>query len=207
LDVKLSDKSADEVQELQPLIESALWIFGPEFESVEYTSNRGMTTVIRELFGVETSGSRNRPDFVILPEGSVGLYSRESFGPDYEVNGVASVVVVEIKKPGIPISGSQKDQAWKYVKELLERGLITRSTMVNCFVLGSEIDPTETDSIKRQDDRVIITPMNYGTFIRRGERRMMNLREKLREAPFLKEQGLNIDEFSPREPNEQLVLV
>ena len=61
------------------------------------------------------------------------------------MNGVASLVVAEIKKPGITISATQKEHAWKYVKELQERGLMTRATMVNCFVLGSTIDPTETD--------------------------------------------------------------
>ncbi|MGO4686094.1 hypothetical protein [Hyphomicrobium sp. 2TAF46] len=74
LDIKLRNTSADEVKELQPLIESALWIFGPEFESVEYTSNRGMTTVVREIFGDKSKiGSLNRPDFVIVPQGSVGF--------------------------------------------------------------------------------------------------------------------------------------
>lgn len=184
LDLKLHDKTADEVKELQPLIESALWIFGPEFESVEYTSNRGMTTVIREIFGNKTkTGSLNRPDFVIVPEGSVGFYSREAYGADHEVNGVASLVVAEIKRPGIPISGPHKEQAWKYVSELLSRGLIDRSTMVHCFVLGSEIDPAEADPITRGYDRVVISPIAYPTFIRRGERRMMDLKNKLSEAP------------------------
>src|SRR5690606_20136982 len=55
LDTKLRDPESDEVQDLQPLLENSLWVFGPEFESIEYTSNRGMTTVIRSLFGRETT--------------------------------------------------------------------------------------------------------------------------------------------------------
>jgi hypothetical protein len=60
---------------LQPLFERGLWMFGPEFESVEFTSNRSMTTVVRQFFergGVDAS--RSRPDFVVLPDSSVGLY-------------------------------------------------------------------------------------------------------------------------------------
>ena len=34
LDRKLSDPSMDEVGDLQPLIEKSLWVFGPEFESL-----------------------------------------------------------------------------------------------------------------------------------------------------------------------------
>jgi hypothetical protein len=45
--VKTEDSATDEMQELQPLFGQALWIFGPQYESIEYTSNRGMTTVIR----------------------------------------------------------------------------------------------------------------------------------------------------------------
>jgi len=65
-----------EVQELQPLFKRGLWIFGPEFETIHYTSNEGMTTVIQDLFGQkDLKGSQNRPDFAILPDGTAGLYS------------------------------------------------------------------------------------------------------------------------------------
>src|SRR5690606_2315748 len=46
LDVKLRDETLDEVGDLQPLFDRSLWVFGPEFESLEFTSNRGMTEVI-----------------------------------------------------------------------------------------------------------------------------------------------------------------
>lgn len=51
LDAKLHDETMDEVADLQPLFERSLWVFGPEFESLEFTSNRGMTTVINKIFG------------------------------------------------------------------------------------------------------------------------------------------------------------
>ena len=43
--------STDELHELQPLFARGLWIFGPEYESVEFTSNRSMATVIRQYPG------------------------------------------------------------------------------------------------------------------------------------------------------------
>ncbi len=143
LDLKLRDASVSEVQELQPLFDRSLWIFGPKFESIEFTSNKGMTTVIREIFGGEEQGSRNRTDIVVLPEGSVGFYSRDSHGEDREVNGVASLVVVEIKKPGVTIGDDEMNQGWKYVKELKARGYINTSTKVHCFVLGSDVEAAE----------------------------------------------------------------
>jgi hypothetical protein len=98
-----------------------------------------MTEVIRKLFGSDEQGSRQRPDFVMLPDGSVGFYSRDSHDLGHEVDGVAHLALAEIKKPGVRIG--QKGQAWRYVKELIQRGFVKDSTPVTCFVLGSAIEP------------------------------------------------------------------
>jgi hypothetical protein len=191
LDLKLRDESMDEVADLQPLFERSLWVFGPEFESIEFTSNKGMTEVIRKVFGETMTGSRNRPDFVIVPEGSVGFYSRDAYDNGHEVGGVARLVVAEIKKVGVTIGMDQKQQAWKYVSELLRRGLLDETSDVTCFVLGSKVDPTETGISTHNNGRVSVVPMSYDVFIRRAERRMLGLRARLREAPFL--QGHDLD--------------
>ncbi len=207
LDKKLRDESADEVGDLQPLFERSLWVFGPEFESLEFTSNRGMTTVIQEIFGVDAEGSRQRPDFVMLPDGSVGLYSRDAHDLGHDVDGVARLVIAEIKKPGVTVGSDQKGQAWRYVKELIERGLITDATTTTCYVLGSKIHAAERGHRTEWDGRVTIIPMTYDTFVRRAEKRMLGLRDKLKEAPFLKERGLDGDAFlKPPQPNTEDLL-
>jgi hypothetical protein len=110
LDTKLRDEAMDEVADLQPLFERSLWVFGPEFESIEFTSNKGMTEVIRKIFGVKQSGSRSRPDFVMLPDGSVGLYSRDAHDMGHEVDGVSRLVVArfaineKISRLGCPVN-------------------------------------------------------------------------------------------------------
>ena len=40
---------ADELHDLQPLFERGLWIFGPEYESVDFRSNRGLAEVIGKI--------------------------------------------------------------------------------------------------------------------------------------------------------------
>lgn len=199
LDNKLRDETMDEVGDLQPLFERSLWVFGPEFESLEFTSNRGMTEVIRKIFGSDKIGSRQRPDFVILPDGSVGLYSRDAHDLGHDVDGVSRLVVAEIKRPGIAIGSEQKDQAWRYVKELRNKGLLTEAATITCYVLGSRIDKDESAHRTEWDGRVTIIPMSYNTFIRRAEKRMLGLREKLKEAPFLRD----IDETFLEPPQEQ----
>ncbi|TKV70362.1 ATP-binding protein [Rhizobium sp. AU243] len=203
LDSKLHDETMDEVADLQPLFERSLWVFGPEFESLEFTSNRGMTTVISKVFGKKQKGSLQRPDFVMLPDGSVGFYSRDSHDLGGEVDGVARLVITEIKKPGVVIGGKEKNQPWRYVEELLEKGLLTDSATVTCFVLGSQIKSTEAGIDTKYDGRVTIIPMTYVTFVKRAEKRMLGLRDKLKDVPFLKDQGLDTEAFlRPQHPRQ-----
>jgi Histidine kinase-, DNA gyrase B-, and HSP90-like ATPase len=202
LDTKLRDDAMDEVADLQPLFESSLWVFGPEFESIEFTSNKGMTEVIRKMFGSPLAGSRNRPDFVMVPDGSVGFYSRDAYDTDHEVGGVSRLVVAEIKKVGVTIGSEQKVQAWKYVRELMGKGLLTEASTVTCFVLGSKVEPTESGETTHSNGRVTIRAMAYEVFIRRAEQRMLGLRNKLRDAPFLQGHDLGGDQIARRTPHQ-----
>jgi len=69
LRIKLQKVGIDEVHELQPLFERGLWMFGAQFESIDFTSNVGMTQVIKTIFKDKAGkGTRNRPDFVALPD-------------------------------------------------------------------------------------------------------------------------------------------
>ena len=186
LRLKTADSKTDEVRELQPLIGRALWIFGPQFESIEFTSNQGMTSVIRKFFDKKASGSLNRPDFVIRPDSSIGFYSRPSFDGEFNESGTDALVVVELKKPGVLLGEDEKAQAWKYIKELKQKGYVTDSTRVSAFVLGDIIDPNEVEP-RLEGDRVVIRPQLYSTFIGQAEKRMMNLSKRLSDAPFMRE--------------------
>lgn len=182
---KTSNPETDEVQELQPLFGQALWIFGPQYESIEFTSNRGMTTVIKTLFDGQQRGSRNRPDFVVTPSSSVGFYARPSFDADANENGTDVLIIVELKKPGVILGTDEKAQVWKYVRELIQKGYVTDRTTVFGYVLGDRIDPTETGE-RKEGDRTIIRPMLYSSFIGQAEKRMLNLHRRLTDAPFMK---------------------
>lgn len=125
---KSSNPASDEVHDLQPLFHQGLWVLGPQFESIEFTSNQTMATVVQKLFKAP-GGSQNRPDFVITPDSSIGFYSRPSFDESFNEDGVAELVVVELKRPGIPIKSEQVEQAWKYIDELIDKGLVKRSDL------------------------------------------------------------------------------
>lgn len=188
LQSKVLSKTTDEVQELQPLFHRGLWIFGPEYETIEYTSNQGMTTVIQNLFKeVTLTGSRKRPDFAIIPDGTVGLYSLPQYDAEGAEIGIDRLTIVELKKPNIPISTDQKNQAWGYVKELFERGLLSNSTRIMCFVLGSEVDPHEREDRTERSGLVTIRPLDYDIVMRRAKSRLLNLYDKMKHVSFLQE--------------------
>lgn len=196
LKAKIQIAGIDEVHELQPLFEKGLWMFGPQFESIEFTSNRGMTTVIRDLFRDKSGkGTLNRPDFVVLPDCSVGFYARSSYDDDYNEDGVEHVVIVDLKTTKLTLGSKEKEQVWKYVKELKNKGYIKKSTRVDGFVLGDEIEQGEGGVRTEDDNQVKIMPMLYDTILCRAEKRLLNLHSKVKDAPFLAEQQEQLQKF------------
>ncbi len=91
------------------------------------------------------------------------------------------------------------------MKELRAKGLVTDATEVTCYVLGSQIDPNETD-VDSKGARVKIIAMTYNTFIRRAEKRMLGLRDQLRDAPFLADLGIDTVAFLDPKPPLQSAL-
>ena len=194
LRIKTASENTLEVQDLQPLFREGLWIFGPEFETIHFTSNEGMTSVIQDLFGrKDLMGSRNRPDFAVLPDGTVGLYSYPEYDDQGGEIGPAKLVVVELKAPDVPIGDNEKGQCWKYIRELIQKGLLSERTKVQGFVLGRTINQVDREERTEYGGRVRILPLDFGTVLQRADSRLLKLRDKIKSAPFL--QNIEIDQF------------
>lgn len=187
LQSRVLNNNSDEVQDLQPLFHRGLWIFGPEYETIDFTSNQGMTKVIQTIFGIEQKASSKRPDFAILKDSSVGLYSYPKYDDEGGEVGIDRLTIVELKRPGVPLGNEEVNQSWKYVKELLDKGLLKKYSKVNCFVLGSELVPFEAEKTTKMDGAVIIQPLDYDTVMRRAKSRLLNLFDKVKNAPYLED--------------------
>jgi hypothetical protein len=60
-----------------------------------------MTNVIKTIFKDEGGkGTRNRPDFVALPDSSVGFYARASYDESHDEDGVEHLVIIDLKTTG-----------------------------------------------------------------------------------------------------------
>ncbi len=201
---KIRNSGIDEVHELQPIFEKGLWMLGPQFESIEFTSNKGMTHVIKTLFkDCSCSGSRNRPDFVILADSSVGFYARPSYDNEFNENGVNHLVIVDLKTTGLKIGSREKDQVWKYIKELQGKGYINSTTTVHGFILGDEIEQGEGEPRNENNNRTSIVPILYDTLLVRAEKRMLNLNDKVKDAPCLSSQQEELLKFINNIPVKQ----
>lgn len=177
----LVDKDVDELKVIHPLIEQGLWIFGPEYEGVSFTSNKGLRTVFRDLLGDRKSFIDQpllRPDIVAVAE----VFSRDSYGEDGEVNGLDKVLILELKRGGSIVSESEMQQMGRYARRISKSGNIRPNGTVVGFLLGSRLGD-DTDKIRiGESNRISIEARTYQTIIRQAHSRTFNLREKISAA-------------------------
>lgn len=179
-----------EVQELQPMIEKCLWMFGPEYESIEYTSNQSIATCFQKYLGKKASQpvSKNRPDFTVIPDGAVSFYSTPEYDEiEAHETGIRRLVIIELKAPGIKLGREEKSQPFKYVDEFTSIGLISENTKVTAFVLGAKKD-SKLQMAPSQENNTTVHILFFSTLLERAESRMLRLRERLHldsRAPFL----------------------
>ena len=205
LESLVENPSSDELHELQPLFEKGLWIFGPEYESIQFTSNKSLYTVIRKLIGdkeVKIETHRKRPDFVALPNASIGIYSSDSFDENGDVSGLEKVLIVEIKRGGFVINSEEMHQAEAYADEIRKSGKVNRDTQIDVFVLGTEIAESAREPV-RKGDHTRIQSETYSTTLRKAHARTFHLLKKIEEAKDIELYDKDIEEVlkKPKQSN------
>jgi hypothetical protein len=164
---------ADELHDLQPLFERGLWIFDPEYEAVDFRSNRGLAEVIGKfLGGAGCKPPKKRPDFVVLPESSIGAYCADAYDTTGEICGIRKVAILELKKGGYCVTQKEADQARDYAKEIRKAGRVNATTEIVTYVLGATLE----DGLESSEygKNIHIIPTIY--------QRTFNLQKRLLEA-------------------------
>lgn len=173
--------TTDELHELQPLFARGLWVFGPEYESVDFTSNRAMATVIRGLLKATIDDpTRRRPDLVALPDRSVCCYAADGFDDHGEVADIRKVLVVELKKGGFKLGVDELRQGEDYALELRRANLVSDATEIVVYVLGSKLADEACED--RKVGAIMVRPMTYERILKRAHARTFNLQRRLTEA-------------------------
>jgi hypothetical protein len=119
---------------------------------------------------------------------------RASYDENHDEDGVEHLVIIDLKTTGLALGSKEKDQVWKYVKELREKGYLKKYTRVDGFVLGDKIEHGENEPTKHGEE-VKISPLLYDTILIRAEKRLLNLHTKVKDAPFLLEQQEALAKF------------
>ena len=183
-----SDKDVDELRVLHPLITEARWVFGPEFDSPEYTSNKTLQTATREIFNVEIEegyfeNPRNRPDIVLLGDSTVSVTGTEDFSHESGLLELKRVLIIEIKRGGFEIKRKERDQGVHYTEDFTACKSIIGNPYVTTFIVGEriseKIQPTQTIKNGSDIERGIVRVTTYSQLVDTAERRLFRLRESL----------------------------
>lgn len=179
------DKVSDELHTLHPLVTEARWLFGPEYDSPEYTSNVSLTTAVRELFKKRATESaflnaRKRPDLIVLADATISAVATEQFDEANGLSTMKDILLVELKRGQSEIGREDMNQASDYVDDLLSSGLIDGAPRVRAFVVGHRANE-KMQTVRGIGDpergRVWVT--TYYQLIRTAHKRLFKLRDQL----------------------------
>ncbi len=184
LETLLESKSSDELHDIHPLFDRGLWIFGPEYESIGFMSNRALSTIVKEFLqdqGTVIEKPLRRPDFIALPNSSICVYSSDAYDERSEVCGISKVLIVELKRGGFKVTRKERQQALDYASEIRKSGKIQKTTAMVGFVLGTTVAEEAKDSVSEGHHTVVYT-RPYSTVLRQAHARTFDLVRKLETA-------------------------
>lgn len=179
-----SDPNTDELHVLHPLISQARWLFGVEYDTPNYTFNRRLSTVVKELLDGAlkedtTINWNKRPDLVYAADHTVSATCVE----DFDENGfscVDKILIIELKKGGFCIGRNEIVQAEGYVESIYKGNKLNSKPKIKAYVVGDEVDPS-TSHHKTQEDFGEVFAYTYDQLVRTAEKRLFNLKTKLEE--------------------------
>lgn len=188
---KLSkDEDVDELHVLHPLVTAARWLFGPEFESAEYSSNRqlqnAVETVFKKKIGKEVfNNHRKRPDIVVLNDATASITGTEVFDNETSLSTVNKVLIIELKRGKFKLTREERNQAQGYVEDFVNCGSLIGTPYIEAFVVGEsfseKIQPISTVQNENKVEMGKIRITTYGQLVDTAEKRLFGLRQKLSE--------------------------
>ena len=183
---KLSgDPKIDELKILHPLVTGARWLFGPEFDSAEYTSNRQLKTVVKKIFKIDPSSNsfeneRKRPDLFILSKSTASVTGAEQYNIDTNLLEIRQILIIELKRGGSSLSRANRDQAVHYVEDFIGCKELTGSPNIFAFVVGDTVSGKIVGKHKVGDTGYVYVT-TFAQLVDTAKRRLFNLKEKLTE--------------------------
>lgn len=188
---KLSnDSDVDELHVLHPLIANARWIFGPEFDSPEYSSNSQLHTTVEKVFGKKINrnafiNNKKRPDIVVLANSTMSATATLDYN---DVNGITTlnrILLIELKRGGFKLGREERNQAVGYVEDFVSCGTLLGNPYISAFVVGEsfseKVQPIQTIENENKIEVGKVQICLFSQLVDSSERRLFNLRGRLSE--------------------------
>lgn len=183
---KLSgDSQIDELKILHPLVTGARWLFGPEFDSAEYTSNQQLRTIVKKIFKLDSNATafendQKRPDLFLLSNSTASVTGAEQFNIDNNLLEMRRILIIELKRGGSSLSRANRDQAVHYVEDFIGCADLTGNPSIFAFVVGETVSGKVVGK-QRVGDTGHVCVTTFAQLVDTAKRRLFNLREKLTE--------------------------
>lgn len=185
-----SDPDVDELHVLHPLVSGARWLFGPEFESPEYSSNRQLQTAVEQVFKKKIDptvflNNKKRPDIVLLKDSTASVTGIEAFDSDSGLATVNKILIIELKRGGFNLTRDERNQAQGYVEDFMNCGRLIGAPYIEAFVIGQSfaknLQPITTVKNANDVEMGKIRLSTFSQLIDTAEKRLFGLRDKLNE--------------------------
>jgi hypothetical protein len=186
---KLSnDSSVDELHILHPSIASARWIFGPEFDSPEYSSNSQLQTTVEKVFGKKIdktlfNNNRKRPDIVVMGNSTFSITGTIDFDHENGISNINKILIIELKRGGFKLGRTERNQAVGYVEDFMNCGTIIGNPYISAYIVGEsfseKIQPIQTIENENKVEMGKVQICLFSQIVDSSERRLFNLRSRL----------------------------
>lgn len=179
------DKNADELHSLHPLVAEARWVFGPEFDTPEYSSNQTIRNAVQKVFGEKCSpdvfeNARKRSDLIVMGESTFAAVGLDVIDPDSQLTRTRDILLIELKRGGFAIGRTEMNQADGYIQDIYGSGHFTDGVRIYAFVVGHEVEP-KTAPQKKIGGYGTLRATTYGALVDTASRRLFGLKKRLSE--------------------------
>ena len=178
------DKTTDELHTIHPIILNSRWLFGAQFDSPMFASNRTLSTVVKELFKDEDydldeiNNPKKRPDIVCLKKYSLKAVCSDKMDNDAKLMKPDQILIIEVKRGGFEITPEEVMQAENYVRQIKKSAALHKDAEITAYVVGNTLGDVDA---KKETSSGRIFAVTFGQLIETSRDRLFKLRDSLRE--------------------------
>lgn len=179
-----NDESTDELNTIHPLILNSRWLFGAEFDSPMFASNRTLSTIVKTLFKEEEydlsqiTNPRKRPDIVCLKKFSFKAVCVDKYDVESKMMKPDQILIIEVKRGGFEITPEEVMQAEQYVRQIKKSVAIHSGASITAYVVGSKLG--DVDASKNNDSGRIFA-ITFDQLIETSKGKLFKLKDSLQE--------------------------